>query len=99
MYDHKVHAHEVRARKMHTRKIHARESTPVRYTPIRCTLMSVAFSLGMKCQRTLSGNLALGPLFCAVKSVSEISESRGATIIKGRGDDYRQGVRRITAPR
>src|SRR5271156_6554814 len=47
-----VHAHETYVYQMHAYQMHAREIHGYR---------SVAFSLGMKCQRTLKANLALYP--------------------------------------
>jgi hypothetical protein len=55
VYPHEMHVHEMHAYEMYDDKVHAHEIYAHR---------SVAFSLGMKCkcQRTLSGNLTLGPI-------------------------------------
>jgi len=53
MHTREMHVHEMHAYEMYDDKVHANEIYAHR---------SVAFSLGMKCQRTLSGNLTLDPI-------------------------------------
>jgi hypothetical protein len=49
----KAHAYEMRAHIVHTHETYAHQKHAHR---------GVAFSLGMKCQRTLKANLTLGPV-------------------------------------
>lgn len=79
-----AHAYEIRTYETHARKLHTRKMrahivhTHETYAHQMHAHRGVAFSLGMKCQRTLKANLALGPVtpgvqYCRQAGQKELS--------------------------
>jgi len=67
-----IHAHEMHAYEIYDDKVHAYETmrhAHQMYAHEIYAHRSVAFSLGMKCQRTLNGNLILGPITSGIYSL------------------------------